>query len=183
MTRILLVALVAALTLASSAHAAPWEPPKPKKGHSALKWLDTGCAYVKGVQRAYGGGHAYVYKLPKGWRGDHGMFYQKIKVQIDYHGGFSGDGPMWRKISAKTYEKKDASGDKVYFQRSSGLPDASPWGHSIGNFPGLTDLTVKVTVWLKRYGSPKAVWRYKKRSKPFQCNGAAVQGPIVNGGS
>ena len=47
-------------------------------------------------------------------------------------------------------------------------PDGARWlthETSTGVFPETGTLSVKATVWLKRYGSPKAVWRYKMRSQ------------------
>ena len=48
------------------------------------------------------------------------------------------------------------------------LPDGVRVSHETGMQPS-GDLTAKATIWLKRSGWPKAVWRYKVRSPIFSC--------------
>ena len=166
--------------LAAPAQAAPWTPPKPKTGHARIQLVDVGCKLTAdGIYRSYAIVDTHVYKL----KTRYGLFRQKIKVQIDKQVGFSDSRPDWRQVDSVT----DTKGDAGWFQKDvaygspGGLPDSARTSLRTGIQPDFADFTAKVTVWLKRQGLPKATWRYRARSKPFNCR--TDQLPIANGGS
>lgn len=171
MMKAILGALAALALLAPTAGAAPWTPPMPKKGHAGFKWHGYGCkTSSNGSVRAYGTIDSWVRKLPSGRFRSSGLFYQKIKVQIDKQVGFSDARPDWRQVDGSSGVERGADGGKIMFQKTLGLPNSVRYTHSTGIFPDHATLTAKATIWLKRNLWPKAVWRYKVRSKPFQCN-------------
>jgi hypothetical protein len=173
------LALVASLIFASSAQAAP---PKPPKSAYSFKWTGYTCALNSAQQyRTYASAEAQVYELPSGWKGK-GLFRQKIKIQIDRQAGYDGDRPMWREVYGQSGTKE---GDTSWFQRDvpdelGGLPDGIGFSIKTGLPGAFAIYTAKATVWLKRRYSPKAVWRYKKRSKSFECRNTQL--PAANGG-
>jgi hypothetical protein len=184
----LAAALAASLAFVPAASAAPWTPPKPPKGHATFKWNGYGCKTVNGVHRVYGTFDSWVHKLKEGFWGQ-GLHFQKVKVQIDREWGYGGNGkPKWKQVYGKSGVKKLANGDQYYFQRdiagAGGLPDGIEMTASTGVFPSTGQLSVKATVWLKQWGHPKAVWRYKKRTPSFDAFNTCrtEQLPSSNGG-
>jgi opacity protein-like surface antigen len=177
MFKALLIAFVMVAMFAAPASAAPWTPPKPPKGHAGYKWLNFGCEQGNGN---YNVAYAKVYTVVKKLDAKYGQYYQKIKVQIDLLAGYDDSNPTWRKVDAQTFRKKDANRDNLFFQPGEtakqlgiGLPDQaySTFNTHMGlDFMGT--LRAKVTVWLKEDGWPKAKWRYKVRSKQFNCPNA-----------
>ena len=166
---------LAFLASAPAASAAPWTPPKPKQGHASYAWIDYGCKMdAQGQQRSYAKVRTNVLKL----KSKYGMFQQKVKVQIDRIAGYDDSNPTWREVDSTTATKGD-----TWFQKggtpgtSIGLPDSAIASIHTGMQPDTGQLSAKVTVWLKRYGSPKAVWRYKVRSRTFECPGFSLGPP------
>ena len=194
-TVIIAIALVAFVPVAN---AAPWTP-KPKKSHYGFKWANSGCKVTKSGQvRAYGTAQAWVYKL----KSKHGMYRQKIKVQIDYNRRTNpGAKPDWDQVDGTTGVKKyvDANGvtQDHWFQKGAdatalgiGLPDGIQQNHNTGMQPNGATLTAKATVTLQSSLAHNAVWKYTKRSKRFTCPDPTdmylpptATPPSANGGS
>jgi hypothetical protein len=118
------------------------------------------------------------------------MYRQKVKVQIDRMAGYGDSDPTWRQVDGSSSTKGDAGWFVKYAEvPDMALPDGINLTHNTGMQPDDAILTAKATVWLKQYGWPKAVWRYRKRSPQFTCPGvggmelpAAEQLPAAGGG-
>ena len=129
---------------------------------------------AQGQLRSYAKVRTNVFKL----KSKYGMFQQKVKVQIDRIAGYDDGNPTWRQVDSTTATKGD-----TWFQKdgtpgtSSALPDSAIASIYTGIQPDDGQLSAKVTVWLKRYGSPKAVWRYKARTPTFGCSGFSLGPP------
>jgi hypothetical protein len=181
------IAAIAVVALVPAASANPFVPDPPKKGHASYKWLSYGCKMnSQGQTRAHASIETWVRKL----KSKYGMYRQKVKVQIDKQVGFSDTNPSWREVDSATSQKD------YWFQKNSGLapgsrgslPDGIRSSVRTGMQPDQAVLTAKATIWLKRYGLPNSVWRYKVRSPKFTCPGiggmelpAAEALPFANG--